>query len=316
MHPQLITAGLTDIGRRRDSNQDNFLVADFTRSLQVAGSSLPLSPGSRVYGTPLSRLILVADGMGGHQAGARASAQAIEAMVRQLLETQDWFDVSDHERMDQFALHIDRLFRSTHRTLETASRNDPSLKGMGTTLTLVYIAWPRMIVVHAGDSRCYLLRNNQLKSLTKDHTIASQLVSRGELKEQDAASSPWGNMLWNVLGGGGMDVRPDICTLNLQADDWILVCTDGLNKHLTDDEILKKLASSSDPHFNANQLIDSANEKGGSDNITVVLTRVAPVPSQMSSDFSKPSTTIREMPGTEPTTDVLSPTTSFETPKT
>ena len=314
MHPQLITAGLTDIGRRRDSNQDNFLVADFTRSLQVTGSSLPLSPGSRVYGNPLSRLILVADGMGGHQAGARASAQAIETMVRQLLESRDGFDLSDNEQMDHLALLIDRNFRATHRSLEAASKSDPSLKGMGTTLTLVYISWPRMIVVHAGDSRCYMLRNNQFRSLTKDHTIASQLVSRGELRAQDAASSPWGNMLWNVLGGGGSDVRPEICTVDLQVEDWILVCTDGLNKHLTDEEIYQRLVGGGEPHFIANQLIDSANEKGGSDNITVVLTRVAPITSDATSDFPKPSTTIRDVVPTEPTTDIVSPTTTLDIP--
>ena len=315
MHPQLITAGLTDIGKRRDSNQDNFLVADLTRSLQVANSSLPLSPGSRVYGNPLSRLILVADGMGGHQAGARASAQAIESMVRQLLETQDWFDISDLEQMDQFALHIDRLFRSTHRSLEEASRSDPSLKGMGTTLTLVYVSWPRMIVVHAGDSRCYLLRNNQFKALTKDHTIASQLVSRGELREEDAASSQWGNMLWNVLGGGGVDVRPEICTVDLREEDWILVCTDGLNKHLSDEEIYQKLIGGGDPHYIANDLIESANAKGGTDNITVVLTRVARVVSDSTSEFTKPTTTIRERGSQEPSTDILSPTTTIDSPK-
>lgn len=315
MHPQFITAGVTDIGRRRDSNQDNFLIADMARSLQITASSLPLSPGSRVYGNPQSRLILVADGMGGHQAGARASAQALESMVRQLLETQYSFDLSDNERMDQLAFLMDRFFREAHRSLDQASKADTSLKGMGTTLTLVYLSWPRMIVVHAGDSRCYVLRNNQLKALTKDHTIASQLVSRGELREQDAASSPWGNMLWNVLGGGGSDVRPDICTVDLQVEDWILICTDGLNKHLSDEEIHQRLVGGGEPSFIAQQLIDSANEKGGSDNITVVLTRVAPVSSDATSDFPKPTTTIREMISAEPTTDILSPTTTLDLPK-
>lgn len=294
MHSQLITAGLSDIGRRRDSNQDNFLVADFTRSIQIASSSLPLSPGNRIYGNPLSRLILVADGMGGHQAGARASAQAIESVVRQLLETKEAYDFLDQEPLDPFALQLERIFRATHRFLESTSQQDASLKGMGTTLTLVYIAWPRMLVIHAGDSRCYLLRNNQLQVLTKDHTIASQLVSRGELQEKDAASSPWGNMLWNVLGGGGADVRPDICTLDLQLEDWILVCTDGLNKHLSDDEIRQRLVGGGDPLFIANQLIEKTNERGGSDNTTVVLTRIAPVTTDATSEYPISTTTMSE----------------------
>jgi serine/threonine protein phosphatase PrpC len=311
MISHLITAGLTDIGRRRESNQDHFLVADVARSIQIAGSSLPLEAGQRVYGSPLSRLILVADGMGGHQAGARASAQAIESVVHQLLDCPEWFDLIDNEQLDQFALRIDRLFRAAHRSLETASKSDPNLKGMGTTLTLVYIAWPRMLVVHAGDSRCYLMRNGQLKVLTKDHTIASQLVTRGELREEDAASSPWGNMLWNVLGGGGTEVRPEMCTVDLKMEDWVLVCSDGLNKHLSDEEIQRHLIGGGEPSYIAQQLIQSANEKGGVDNVTVVLTRAASPLADPTGEFPKSPTTVAGDVAKE-TIDHLSPSTTVD----
>lgn len=308
MHPQLLTAGLSDIGRRRESNEDNFLVADVTRSLQITGTSLPFSPGSRVYGHPLARLILVADGMGGHQAGARASTQAIESIVRNLLESRDGYELSNREHLERFGLHLGKLFRMAHLSLESASKSSPSQKGMGTTLTLVYLSWPRMIVVHAGDSRCYLLRNNHLKLLTRDHTIANQLVSRGELREADAASSPWGNMLWNVLGGGGMEVQPEVCYVDLQMEDWILICTDGLNKHLSDQEIAEKFHGVGDPALIANRLIQSANSKGGSDNITAVITRVAEVPADSFSDYPRSTTTILEAPSPEGVTENSSPT--------
>lgn len=304
MDPQLLTAGLSDIGRRRESNEDNFLVADVTRSLQITGTTLPFSPGSRVYGHSLARLILVADGMGGHQAGARASAQAIESIVRNLLDSKDWFDLSNREHLERFGIQVQKLFRIAHLSLENASKNSPSQKGMGTTLTLVYVSWPRMIVVHAGDSRCYLLRNNQLKLLTRDHTIANQLVSRGELREADAASSPWGNMLWNVLGGGGLEVQPEVCYVDLQMEDWILICTDGLNKHLSDQEIAEKFNGVRDPALIANQLIQSANSKGGSDNITVVVTRIAQTPADSVSDYPRSTTTIIEAPSPDPLSDI------------
>lgn len=309
MIPQLVSGGLTDVGRRRDSNQDQFLIADLNRSLRLIASSLAIDPASRIHGSVNSRLILVADGMGGHQAGAQASRQAIEVVVNQLLDCVPWVDLTHLEQLEQFSLRISKLFKDAHRSLEKTSSQNPALKGMGTTLTLALIAWPKLLVAHAGDSRCYLYRTGQLTALTQDHTVANQLVSRGELRAQDAAKSPWGNMLWNVIGGGGSEVHPAIRSLDLKADDTLLLCSDGLNKHLSDDDIAEVLSLEGDPIHLCQQLIDIANQRGGSDNVTVVLTRI-----EMPSNRPTPATASNThcADNSPPTTDVIDLTTTVD----
>ena len=275
MLARIQAAGRTDIGRKRDKNQDHYLIADLSKSMQVTSSSLNLEPGSRLYGVPQGRLFVVADGMGGHQGGNRASTLAIDFLINRLLNNLHWFYRIDQDNEDDFVESLKSLLRSAHETIEKESNRSSEFRGMGTTFTLAYVAWPRLYVLHVGDTRCYLLRRGQMVQLTRDHTMASQLAEKGNLSRKELGQSPWANVLWNALGGGGRDVVADVTKMMLEPDDVLMLCSDGLNKHVEDDEIQNILEIESEATGACRSLIDLANYRGGTDNITAIVAKFA-----------------------------------------
>ena len=126
--------------------------------------------------------------------------------------------------------------------VEGAAGADPEHRRMGTTLTLAYVQWPRLYVVHAGDSRCYLLRGARLHRITRDHTIAQQMVDRGTLTADQAAESRWNHVIWNCVGGGKHELNPDVHKAALEPGDVLLLCTDGLTKAVPDGRVAEVLA--------------------------------------------------------------------------
>jgi serine/threonine protein phosphatase PrpC len=298
MFARITSAGRSDIGRRRESNQDQFLIADLTRSMQIHGSSLNIEPRSRLYGTPQSRIFVVADGMGGHQAGSRASSMAIDFVVNHLLNQMHWYFLTDRDNQLEFVESMKGLIRDANSAIQLDSRQNVAFHGMGTTLTMAYVVWPQLHVVHVGDSRCYLFREGELKQITRDHTMASQLVDRGTLDRADIESSPWSNVLWNALGGGTRTVVADVYDNELKADDCLLLCSDGLNKHVKDDEIRNILEAETDPNIACRELIELANARGGSDNVTAIVARFdEPDPSPPRTLVSAQVTLERMIPG-------------------
>lgn len=273
MLARIISSGRTDIGKRRDSNQDHFLIADLNKSMLVESTSLDLQ--SRLYGMSHGKLLMVADGMGGHAGGSRASKLAIDLLVQQLLNSMHWFfqmDVNLEERELHFIEDLKRMMQLTHEAIEKES-SETEYKGMGTTLTMGYVIWPWMYVVHAGDSRCYLMRGETLLQLTHDHTVTQQLIENG-MPADEAAKSPWNNVLYNALGAGGSSVRAEIQKVQLIPGDFVLLCSDGLNRHVSDADIRKLLTEFREPTVACQQLIDLANLRGGQDNVTVIVAKV------------------------------------------
>ena len=264
-------AGKTDIGKKRQTNQDHFLVADLRRSLQLGATSLAIKSDSMLIGNPLGHLFLVADGMGGHQAGNRASELAINYFIGSILNSLRWLNRPDIESEKRFLEELKSTLIAAHRAILADSKTQESFKGMGTTLTAAYVAWPKMWIVHAGDTRCYFLRNEELRQLTRDHTLANQMADQGILNVDLSERSPWANVLWNALGAGAADVVADIYQLDLRIGDRILLCSDGLNKHLTDIEIQSILNRDDLPELTCQALIDMANNRGGSDNTTAIV---------------------------------------------
>jgi protein phosphatase len=147
----------------------------------------------------------------------------------------------------------------------------PQRRGMGTTLTMAYVVWPRLYVVHAGDSRCYLLRYPHFRQITHDHTVAQKLVDAGEIEANDAETSQWSHVLWNVLGGDVEEIHPSVYRADLRLGDMLLLCTDGLTKHVLDETICEMLAESNSAERACHDLVAAANDAGGSDNVTVVV---------------------------------------------
>jgi protein phosphatase len=144
---------------------------------------------------------------------------------------------------------------------------------MGTTLTIAYIVGPNAYVVHAGDSRCYLHRGDKLIQITQDQTVAQAYLDNGILSEEQAADSPFRHVLWNVVAGDSPKLFPSAYHVPLLPDDKLLLCTDGLTRHVRDAEILPIVQSLLDPRGVCQSLIEAALQQGGSDNITVLLAR-------------------------------------------
>ena len=264
--------GLTHPGRIREANEVQFLVADLTKAMLVRQTSLPADDHTRLFGTPPGHLMAVADGLGGQAGGELASGLAVHTLARYVLDTLPWFLRARDEEGD-LADDLRTALEECQRAVEQAAGTDPAHRRMGTTLTLAYVQWPRLYVVHAGDSRAYLLRGGRLHRVTRDHTIAQQLVDRGALTAEQAAESRWNHVIWNCVGGGRHELNPDVHKVTLQPDDRLLLCTDGLTKGVPDGRVAEVLAGSGGAAESAQRLVDESNAAGGSDNVTVVVAR-------------------------------------------
>ncbi len=228
----------TDTGRQRRDNED---------------SAFARAP-----------VFVVADGMGGAQAGEVASRIAIEAFEPGLDGSG-----SPEERL---AVRV----REANREIYDRSRTELGREGMGTTLTAAYLDDGSVAIAHVGDSRAYLFRDGKLERLTRDHSLVDELVRRGKLTEEQAAEHPQRSIITRALGPEP-DVEVDTWTYPVRRDDVLLLCSDGLTSMITEDRIGQILGSSETLDAAADRLIQEANEAGGRDNITVVLTRVEEV---------------------------------------
>jgi protein phosphatase len=270
--------GMSDVGRRRRVNQDQFLVAQLNKSMLVTSTSMPLEKDSRIFGGVQGQVLLVADGMGGHAAGEKASSLAIDHLIGRLLNNIHWFFQVDHDCEEDFIDDLKHLLQDAHaRILKEAARNHDQT-GMGTTLTMAHLIWPNLYVVHAGDSRCYLIRDQVARQLTTDHTLARQMVEAGGLRPEDEAKSRWSHVLWNVLGGcSDGDLIAEVRRTTMQPGDTILLCSDGLSRYVDEKTIAEVVTDGPDPHTICQRLVEMANDGGGEDNITVVVSRPKPV---------------------------------------
>lgn len=268
-------AGRTHVGRRRKENQDQFLIAELSRNLRVEETSLHLDePGAWSVGR--AAVFVVADGMGGQAAGDRASALVVKSMAEQLIEATPWSGAPGE--LDEETLHhaLAEAVAGSRRAIRKDTAQAPERQGMGTTLTMAYLLWPRLHLVHVGDSRCYLLREGKLAQLTTDHTLAHQLVEAGALDPEQEGDSPLSHVLWNVVDANEEEKRPppDITAHDLEADDMLLLCTDGLTRHVPDERIAELLDRYRNPVMACEALIEAANAGGGTDNIAVVVARL------------------------------------------
>lgn len=277
MFAKITSAGRTDIGKKRATNQDQYLIADLNKSMQVQSTSLNLDTQSRLYGMSHGKLFMVADGMGGHQGGNRASTLAIDLLINQLLNSMHWFfqmDQDQEHREQGFIDDLKTMMQKAHEAIEAESSADSKTRGMGTTLTLAYVIWPWMYVVHAGDSRCYLLRGNELRQLTHDHTVSNQLMEKGGMTQDEANKSPWSNVLYNALGAGASSVNAEIHKVALQPNDMVMLCSDGLYRYIEDSELSNMMLSELEPGEICRSFIELANFRGGADNITAIVARL------------------------------------------
>jgi PPM family protein phosphatase len=272
-HPPLAMCsfGLTDAGKVRPSNQDQFLIAVLRKALQVQRTSLP-APKVQ-YSSDQSHLFLVADGMGGHAGGEQASALAIDSVEAFILDTFQWFAHFKGTEEDKVLVDFQKALGQANARLLAEAAGRPELHGMGTTLTLAYNLNDTLFVAHVGDSRCYLFRNGLLHRLTRDHTLVDEMVRRGALSADEAAHHQWRHVITNAVGQDSAGIKVEVHRVHLEAGDAVLLCSDGLTNMVPDEEIARLLRAEADPEQACKQLVARANEQGGRDNITVIVAR-------------------------------------------
>lgn len=269
-------AGKTDTGRVRKNNEDQFLIADLTKQLHVAQSSLNSTMLGDWTASSTGHLLVVADGMGGIAGGEIASGLAVETISWYVARTMPWFYRYQDGREKELEAELVHAVKTCQQTVADAAAGS-SFNRMGTTLTMAYLLWPRLYVVHAGDSRCYLHRERKFVRMTKDHTIAQKALDEGILTPEQAKSSALGNTLWNCIGGGTEGVSPDVYHATLRHGDELLLCTDGLTRKLGDAAICDILDRSATPQIACDALVAAANQAGGEDNITAIVARLLPI---------------------------------------
>ena len=266
--------GYTDVGQVRARNQDHYLIATLRRTLDIESTSIPKQATEHLGRGPQALLLLVADGVGGGAGGEEASTQTLDTIVRYVAGSSRFFDRLQKPDLADFRTEMMFAVQWSHAALrDRTTDTSPELAGMASTLTMALVVWPRAFVSQVGDSRCYLYRNPELTQVTRDQTVARQLVDQGLMAEEAVKRSPLGHVLSQAIGYREPDVWPVLSELELRTGDVLLLCSDGLMKHVPDAEIAELLSTATSANEAASALVGAALEGGGSDNVTVVAAR-------------------------------------------
>lgn len=267
--------GLTHPGNVRTANEDHFLVGSLFKQLAIWATSLPDAAQLHASTERLGSLAMVADGVGGAAAGEEASRLALEEITQYVTQSTDCYYVSDAQAEHFMDLLQAAAMRSHERVLERA-RDHPDLRGMATTLTLWIITWPWAYLLQVGDSRYYLYRDGVLRQITRDQTMAQELIDMGVMARPAAMASPWANVLSSSLGGE--QTAPAVTRIAATWGDVHLLCSDGLTKHVSDGRIAARLATMTSARQACEALLQDALDGGGTDNVTIIVARAVPTP--------------------------------------
>lgn len=237
----LKTFSITNIGRRRKLNQD------FVYTSEKPVGSLP-------------NLFIVADGMGGHNAGDYASKATVETIVEKIGNASE----TDRTRI------LEEAIQAANTLIRQKARESADLEGMGTTVVAATCEGNSLCVANVGDSRLYVANKKEIRQITKDHSWVAEMVRRGGLGKEEARNHPDKNIITRAVGADD-GIKVDFFTVQLKEGDLILMCTDGLTNMLEDEEIRMILDGARDMVEKAEELVAAANERGGRDNISVIL---------------------------------------------
>jgi serine/threonine protein phosphatase PrpC len=264
LHRVLNICGATDIGAQRRQNQDTFVIADL-----ASGATSRPCIRTEVFVSKPGVLLLVCDGMGGPPAGDVAARVAAVSIKDGLAE-------AGIEVVDAPGRSLESALAGANRAILNEVHDHPHEKGMGTTCTAVVVSPERLSVAQVGDSRAYLLRDGRLALLTRDQTMAAQLVDAGALKPEQVETFPYRHVLVQALGSE-RSVRPVITDVDVREGDRVLLCSDGLHGPVGDDAIAAILKVPGDAAHAAQALIAAALAAGGPDNVTVVVADCGPL---------------------------------------
>ncbi|HEY8164204.1 MAG TPA: protein phosphatase 2C domain-containing protein [Gemmatimonadaceae bacterium] len=262
--------GLTHAGKLRADNQDHFLICTVHPQVVIHGTSLPDPDALPLRGTRLATILLVADGVGGAASGSDAARLATEAVTRYVSSTLRCYHAAGSATDDAFLEALKEAAFEAHAAVRSEAALRTDRRQMATTLTVSIAVWPWVYVVQVGDSRAYLYSSGKLVQLTRDQTIGQDLVDKGVLPRERLAKSPLRNVLSSAIGAD--EALPDVSRVDISERGAVMfLCSDGLTKHVSDDEIAKCIGNAQSSEQIATELLDLALSRGGSDNVTIVV---------------------------------------------
>jgi serine/threonine protein phosphatase PrpC len=246
--PGFLVAVASDTGKQRKNNEDSWLIRKAARSiLKHTGHSL----------------FAVADGIGGSAAGEVASQTAVTGLA------QTYFSLPEKSPQENLRIAI----YNAHQNINEKAQKNPEYAGMGSTITALVLDHRSVYLAHVGDSRAYIIRDNQISQLTTDQTVTADLVAKGKITAIEAQSHPQRHILVQAMGGGRRPPEPVLMLYSVRKKDVLIMCTDGLY-NLVNDEEIKNIAVQKTPQTGCEQLVQLANERGGTDNITVMIIKI------------------------------------------
>ncbi|MEO5890899.1 MAG: Stp1/IreP family PP2C-type Ser/Thr phosphatase, partial [Ferruginibacter sp.] len=259
----LEVAAKTNTGMVREANEDNFVVTrDCTQEVWIV-------PKESYVNSDAGTVLVVADGMGGLNAGEVASKIAVDSMKEELTKLRS----TAIEDKNIKSLLTNAIINA-HKKIAKTGKDDPETEGMGSTIVVAWINDDKAHIGWVGDSRCYVCRNGKLMQLSKDHSYVQSLIDKGELTREQAFLHPESNIIMQSLGDSDHAPKPDYIAFSLANDDVLVLCSDGLNSMVRDDVIEKIVDENKSLADGTQMLIDEANHEGGHDNITVLMAKV------------------------------------------
>jgi serine/threonine protein phosphatase PrpC len=263
--------GVTHPGKVRTENQDHFLICSLRKQVDIRMTSLP--DAEKLVADPerLAFVAMVADGVGGGAKGEEASRIALEAVIQYVTKSIESYYAANRQAEGKLIQAIEEGALQCHAELVRRGQEDPDYRGMATTLTLYFGVWPKSYLLQVGDSRCYLLRSGELTQITRDQTMAQELIDLGVITRTDAASTRLANSLSSSLGG--RQTEPVVTRFDMNWSTVVLLCSDGLTRHVPDEQIRNRLSTMTSAQQVCEDLLQDALEAGGTDNITIVVGR-------------------------------------------
>ena len=239
---------LTDVGQVRTVDEDSILVADLSFGVNSKSSNF--------------HLLVVADGMGGHAKGEEASKIALSAISRSV--------ISELVNDTPFTKLLEQGIQNANQDILDYTTRNPESSGMGTTSVCAIVEGNAVHLANVGDSRAYVISDDEIRRVTKDHSFVQSLVDQGKITEAESREHPQKNVITKAVGIG-TSIEADTMRLTLDSDESLLLCCDGVIAHLPDDDIHKIIRDSPDPQTACQEIVDMANERGGSDNISLII---------------------------------------------
>jgi len=267
--------GLTHMGLVRKSNQDHFLLAAIQKRVEIYQTSLVEPQRLPLGNERLAVLAMVADGVGTGQ-GETASRTALENVAQYVSQSVALYTSGADTGGDAFVEELQDVALKAHAAVAERRKQEPAVRSMATTLTLWIGVWPWLYLLQVGDSRYYLYRDGVLSQVSRDQTLAQDLVDQGVFTRATGEHSRLAHVLSSAIGGE--QATPVVTRLRSEWGNVHLLCSDGLTKHVTDEQIAARLAAMTSSKQVAEQLLQDALDGGGTDNITIIVGRATPKP--------------------------------------